>query len=179
MPASHERVPNKSLSGTELKQIILNDVKNMLDRDGMFGNNLAFARVAYEVRVSMHLDNPSYPEHVSTTVSRPHSKQQIEKQPELAAIEIGPLVEPVTDEEAITSEERQRQINSPNMARIENDMPLTISKRDMDTGRPIEVQQKFTGDMPDPAEVGNVSADSNKSEEQRDKWGRPKKVGKK
>src|SRR2546429_7494529 len=118
MPISNERVPNRPLSGLELAKIIQKDVQDILSRDGMFTNNIAFARVSYEVRVSLHLDNPVYPEHISTTLSRPASKQQVEAQPELAAIETSPLKDPLSVEELIASEERHREIQSPNMARV-------------------------------------------------------------
>jgi hypothetical protein len=44
MGASHDRIPNKPLSGTELKAIILRDVAAILDRDGMYTNNIAFGQ---------------------------------------------------------------------------------------------------------------------------------------
>lgn len=174
MPASHERVANRPLSGTELKKIILKDVEAILDKDGMLSNNLAYGRIAYEVRVSMHLDNAAYPEHISTIYSRPRSKSEVEKEPELAAIELGPLVEPLTEDETVASTEVQRQIASPNMARVENGLPLQIEKRDLDTGTVKIVEQKFKGDIPDPAEVGNVVTASLTSEDQRAKWNKPR-----
>lgn len=172
MPASNERVPNKALSGTELKQIILNQITATLDRDGMLSNNIAFGRVSFEVRVSMHLDNPMYPLHTIEVLSVPASKQQIVAKPELAAIELGPLVEPLSEDERMPSTELATQIASPNMARVSNGMPLQIQKRNLNTGQMETVEQKFVGDMPDPEEVGNITVQRDTAKEQRDKWKR-------
>lgn len=169
MPASHERVPNKPLSGTELMKIMENDVANTLRRDGMFSQNLAYGRVSYEIRISMHLDNYMYPEHVSVTLSKKASKQQIEANPELEAL-LAPPIEDETEQAIIVSQEVQAQILSPNVARIENDLPLTIAKRDMDTGHMIEVKQTYKGDMPDPSEVGNLKKVVDTSADQTKKW---------
>lgn len=178
MPASHERIPNRSLSGTELVQIIERDVHNILTRDGMFTNNIAFARVSYEVRVSVHLDNPIYPEHIAIVLSRPQSKQEIEKDPQLAAIEPSPLVEPLTEQETVFSEEMHREIASPNMARIEHEIPLIIEKRNLDTNMIERKEQKFVGDIPDPATVGNITSDKSTGDDQRQQWKTKKKVKK-
>jgi hypothetical protein len=176
MPASHERIPNRLLSGVELRTIILKDVQDILEKDGMFTNNIAFGRVAYEVRVSVHMDNPYYPEHVSTTLSRRASDQQIESNPGIDAIELGPLIEPLSDNDAVFSEERQRQIASPNLARAEHDLPIQIQKRNMQTGIVETHEQKFKGEFPDPAEVGNVVSDKTTIEDQRQKWNRPRRA---
>ena len=169
MPASHERVPNKALSGAELKEIIKKEVAKILDRDGMYSNNLAYGRVSFEVRVSLHLDNPRYPLHISEVLSRPASKQEVETEPDLAAL-ISPPLEDESDDAVIVSTEEQVAIASPNVARIENDMPLTITTKDMDTGFPKEVQQKFKGSIPDPAEVGNVRKTVDSTQDQKNKW---------
>lgn len=176
MPASNERIPNKGLAGPELLQIIEKDVHDVLTRDGMFSQNLAFGRVSYEVRVSLHLDNPLYPLHVSEVHSRPASIQQVAANAALEAIEFAPLKEPLTEDETVVSNERQRQIASPNMARVEHDLPMTIAKHNLDTGHIENKVIKYVGDTPDPADVGNVIADKETSEDQRSKWKKPRKA---
>lgn len=166
MPASHERVAQRSLSGTELKKIILKDVAAILERDGMFSNNIAYSRVAYETRITLHLDNPSYPEHVSLTMSKSPSKQEIAGEAPESSMTAFPLDEGGVDIVAI---ERQRQILSPNMARVENDMPLQVQKPNLNTGHVETVEQKFVGDMPDPKDVGNIYSDVSKSLEEQTK----------
>lgn len=176
MPASHEKIPNRPLAGNELVQIIERDVHDILTRDGMFTQNIAFGRVSYEIRVSLHLDNPLYPQHVSTVMSRPASKQQIAADPALAAVEYGPLVDPLTEDETVFAQERHREIQSPNAARVENGMPLILEKKNLDTGAVEQVQQMYKGDMPDPLSVGNLIRDDGVSDDQRQKWDKPKKV---
>lgn len=183
MPISNERVPNKPLSGPELVQIIEKDVHDILSRDGMFNINIAFRRVSYEVRVTMHLDNPIYPEHVSTTLSRPAGKNVVEVKPELGALEPHPLADnergkpELSEDETIFSQERHREIASPNMARVEHGIPLKIDKRNMDTGVMETKEQKFIGDIPDPLSVGNLTRDLDTASSERVKLNRPVKGG--
>ncbi len=184
MPASHERVPNRPLSGLEAAQIIEKDVHNILSRDGMFSSNIAYGRLSYEVRVTVHMDNPMYPEHVATVLSRPAGVNVIPTNPQLAALENVPLADgengkpPLTDSETMFSQEIHREIASPNMARVEGGMPIKIEKRNPDTGMIELKDQKFTGDMPDPLSVGNLTRESETSEDQRNKMNRPRKGGK-
>jgi hypothetical protein len=127
---------------------------------------LRSVRAAFEVRVTLHLDNPMYPQHVTTVLSKEPSKQQIAAGAPDASVEAGPLAEPVSEEEVTVAEERHRTILSANMARIENDLPVPMDKKNMDTGVTETVFRKYLGDMPDPAEVGNVTTDTNKSTEE-------------
>lgn len=179
MPASNEGIRQKSLSGPELVKIIERDVHEMLTRDGMFNINIAFPRVSYEVRVTMHMDNPLYPTHVNSAFSRPASKQEVEKEPSLAAIETLPLQEPLTDEETVFAEERHREIASPNMARVEHELPLTVEKRNHDSGHFETKEITFKGDLPDPATVGNIVSDSSPIENARAVLGLPPKKSRK
>lgn len=126
MPTSKELVANKPLAGPDLAKIIQSDVAQLLQRDGMFSPHVAYGRVSYEVRVTMHMDNPSYPTHVTTMRSEKRSDNQVAAEPELAAIEPDlPLKEPSL-EEYVASVERQRRIDSPNLARIEHQLPVTV-----------------------------------------------------
>lgn len=180
MPASHERVPNRPLSGRELGEIIKKDAAALVDRDGMFNNNIAYGRVSYELRITMHVDNPIYPEHISKVLSKRASIQEVEAKPELASIEIPPLAEP-SEEDTVVSLERQRTIASPNAARVEHDMPLIMGGHatELQPDGTFDKKIKYTGDKPDPASVGNITSDKDVSESQRSAYGLPKKGGKK
>ena len=175
MPATYERAPNKALTGEELKEIVLKDVKRILDRDGLFTNNIAFERTAYEVRVSIHMDNPMYPVHVNTTHSVPIDKVSISKEPQLAAIGTAPLGKP-SEEAVVFSEEISRQIQSPNASRVEHDMEVPIPAKDIDTGRVTEKMVKFTGDKPDPASVGNTFVERSTVTDQKREWDKRKRA---
>ena len=175
MPASNERIPNKPLSGSELKEIILKDVDFVLTRDGMLSHNIAFGRVSYEVRVSIHMDNPLYPEHISVILSRAASKQQVEANPSLSSIEPTPPLKNTSDVDVVFSEEIHREISSPNMARIEASMPVFKLNKNLDTGVVEEIPIKYSGDTVNPGEVGNKKVETRTVEDQSRKWGKSKK----
>lgn len=164
MPASHERVPNRALSGSELAKIIKNKVNATIDRDGMFTSHIAYERVSFEVLVTVHMDNPSYPQHVSQALSIGPSKQEVAKDPNMAAIEPFPLSGNVADE-VIFSQETKVVIESPNVARVENELPLLDQKVDLATGQLVNREIMYRGDMPDPASVGNTEEITNKVDE--------------
>lgn len=169
MPALSERVPNKGLTGQEVKEIILRDVRRILERDGLFTQNISFSRVSFETRVSIHLDNPMYPEHVSITLSRPPSKQEVAANPALASLEAPPL-EGTTESEFVFSEELHREIASPNMARVEHELPIQIEKKNLDTGQIETKEVHFTGDTPEPASVGNITTEKSTVQDQKTQW---------
>jgi len=164
MPASHEKIPNRALSGYELAQIIKKKVDEKLSRDGMFTVNIAYERVSFEVMVTVHMDNPHYPQHVSQILSTGPSKQEVAKNPELGSLETFPLSGNLEDE-IVFGEETKVVIQSPNMARVENDLPILEQKLDLGTGQLKNRNIMYKGDMPDPAEVGNSTEVVNKSEE--------------
>lgn len=172
MPASHERIANRPLSGQELKEIILKDVARTLDRDGMFIQNIAYSRVSYEVRTTLHLDIMTMPEHISTTLSKAASKQESDAKPELKSIEAGPTLNNPSDDDVVDSVEVHREINSPNGARVEHDMPLPLGKIDVESGK--EKTITYEGDKPDPESMGNRSSIEDKSDEEAKKRGRSK-----
>lgn len=168
MPAAGEKILNKSLSGKELKDIVLKDVDRVLTRDGLFSDNIAYARVAYEVRVTVHMDNPILPKHENTIASRNPARNETD--PHKLALEESPLTEPTTDDSIIFSAETERKIASPNVARQEAGLPLKAQVRDMTSGLAKEVDVKYTGDMPDPASVGNTSNTKVTVDEQKADW---------
>lgn len=170
MPASNEQIKNRLLSGAELSKIIQHNVTDILGRDGMFTSRIAFGRVSYEVRVTLHLDNPSYPEHVSVTVSRPPSDQQAEANPALKAIELGMPLKNASEESMVIATEVTATISSPNAARIEHELPL-ITQALNANGYREDKEIKYTGDPIDPVKAGNVATLKDVSEEQAAKMG--------
>jgi hypothetical protein len=125
-PTSAELVSNKPLSGTELGNIIRKDVDRLLADDSMLGSLVAYGRVSYEVRVTLHMDNYSYPTHVTSV----HSRRAAKDQPDLTAIESGlPLAKP-SPTSIVSAHETHRDITSPNVSRIEHGLPVEILRRD-------------------------------------------------
>ena len=78
MPTSKEITANRPLKSEELAKIVLADVADILDGSGFFRGQIAYGRVAYEVRVTLHIDNPSYPTDITNVRSKPRSKQEVE-----------------------------------------------------------------------------------------------------
>lgn len=116
MPLSTETIQNKPLSGLELEEVILRDVREVLDRDGMFSEYIAYGRVAYTVEISLHMANPSYSEHSSKATAKVVGV--LEGAPPLAVVE-GEQFELLTT--------REREIESPNLTRIAHGMPIKVT----------------------------------------------------
>src|SRR5438552_15397899 len=131
MPTSKDLVANRPLRSEELAKIVLADVERILDGSGFFRGQIAYGRVAYEVRITLHIDNPSYPTDLTVVRSKGRSIQEVEADPALAAIEPGPLKD-TSSEAFLSATEFHRDIQSPNAARVEHSLPITILRRDQD-----------------------------------------------
>lgn len=159
MPVSTETVPNRPLSGTELRDIILRDVERVLARDGMFTPHIGYSRVAYDFKLHVHMDNPSYPEHkVRVTSKNPPRNAQ----PRATNIEVPPIKN-ASDEAAHSHTKLERTIESPNKARLENNLPVTITRKDRNSGETVEQQVHYdaTGLEPDAPKITELG-DSDK-----------------
>lgn len=159
-PTSKEIVHQRPLQGAELSKIIVADVARVLADSGMFTGHVAYGRCAYEVRVILHLDNPAYPTVTETARSTPYPRDVTEGehgQPELGAVERLPLRD--TSEDAyLAADELHRDIASPNAARVEHSLPITVTRRDQnsETREELVTYDKSTLDgqpNPNPAPV--------------------------
>lgn len=130
MPTGKDVVPNRPLAGHELKQIMQKDFDSMLNGDGMFSAHMGFRRVAYEISIKLHLDNPMHPEHKNKRVSKDPAKNEV---PPKSDIKAYPLQDP-NDDTVATGVTRTRQIESPNAARIEFELPVETQHMDRQTG---------------------------------------------
>lgn len=160
MPTRNELIPNRPLNGIELKQLILNDVASILNRDGMFREHMGYGRISYDVTIKLHLDNPSYPEHVIQVASQPPSKQEVQAGNLNRNNTPFPLDPPPTGEEFVDGFKRERTIDSPNQARLEHDMPVTVMHKDTKTGHMVESKVHITSDGVEPTKVkdDNITA---------------------
>ena len=133
MPLSTEFVVNKPLTGDELRKIIVSDLDDLLAKDGMFNSHIAYGRVGYTVSVELKLANPSYPEH--KTQGGP---SKIE-----GAIEGRTLI-PLEGEDRIGARiTRNREVRSPNVARVANGLPVNVQTRQ--DGKVVEKALNYTG----------------------------------
>lgn len=130
MPTSKELVANRPLTGQELSKIILADLAFILARDTMLSAHVAYGRVSYDLRVTLHMDNPAYPEHTTRTVSIRKSDNELVADPSLSAIEGAPPLTSPSKDSVLHSTERHRSIESPNLARLEHGLPVTIIAND-------------------------------------------------
>lgn len=108
MPLSNETLQNHPLSGQELLEVILNDLQDLLAKDGMFRENVGYGRVAYKLQLELEMDNLTYPKHVAQRATRPPTLPD----PSPEALSLG--------------KSRSRQIVSPNATRVLNDLPIKV-----------------------------------------------------
>src|SRR5580692_1114129 len=126
MPTSRELVSNKALTGTELAHIIVTDVTRMTESNGLLNSQMAFPRVTYDLRLTLHLEVPSMP------ISTEHVQSR----------ELEPF--PLADAPGavIHATELTREIASPNVARIEHSLPVDVAVIGQD-GHQIEQQIQY------------------------------------
>ncbi len=126
--------PNRPLAGTELRKIIARDVNELLEGDGMLAGHIAYKRVSYSVVIKIMTDNPMLPGGgwKTETRSRPATKAQIAETVGVEAIETFPLTGEQSEDHLESGVERKREIISPNVSRIMNGLPITVTSRGPD-----------------------------------------------
>lgn len=187
MPTHNESVPNRSLNGAELKQILISDFIDLCEQEGMLSNHLAYPRVGYTLTLELHLDNVLNPTSRITRSSRPIA-HNLPNEPGFGVLDAPPLVPTeicstcgaVRDEHpnwdcstySATPLEPagtrlDRLITSPNSERIRNGMPIPVEVKDHDgttrTEQMIYPPDETLGD-------GDVKTED-VTQETREKWG--------
>jgi hypothetical protein len=168
MPTGRETVVNKALSGDELKRIILADCQRLVDAEGMLSPHIAFGRVGYTISLKLHVDNPFIPDTTVEIASRTPSIQQLEKSPELAAIESAPLSSPSAESEP-GAMDLTRTIDSPNAERLREGMPVPVQVKQQD-GTTITESISYPPDSFPELGPGEVMI-KDSTEMARQKWG--------
>lgn len=133
MPTSNEIVQQKGLNGDELKRIMVKDFEDMLSRDAMFMKHMEYPRAAYRIRFQLFTQIAMYPEHANQVQSAPPAKgRATDRSGGREAITSVSDIKKYADETLENIEvgkQRERVIDSPNLARIENNLPITIQQR--------------------------------------------------
>jgi len=142
VPTAGEIVANRPLAGSDLAKIILADVAQVLEQNGMLSGHIAYGRVSYEIRVTLHLDNPSMPSDTSAVRSVPRAHNVVAGDPALAAIEGPPPLAGADASSFVSAIERHRDIDSPNAARLAHGLPLPILRREPN-GQIVEELVKY------------------------------------
>lgn len=134
MPTASETVPNKALSGAELKTIMLERFKHLLAGECMLADHVAYGRITYDITLRMHVDNPFViGPSVSTISAQPVGRNILQSAPEMGAIESGPpLREPLTREATASGSRISEEIKSPNRARLAAGLPVPVDVRQRD-----------------------------------------------
>jgi len=123
---SKELVSNKPLAGPELARIIMDDVARMCSESGFLAGQTAYSRVAYDLRLTLHLDLPQMPTATEGVRSRTQAKDKVTESPQLGALEpTMPLVQPSPDA-ILSATQLSREIASPNLARVEHSLPIAV-----------------------------------------------------
>lgn len=139
MPTSRETAVNRALSGTELKTLLVADFTRMLDEEGMLSQHIAYGRVAYDLRLRLHVDNAMRAESEITQASRPIAHNIIAPDhPELAAIETAPLSAPSKDS-AVVGLQLERNVTSPNAERVRLGIPIQVETKGQDGTTQVEM----------------------------------------
>jgi hypothetical protein len=144
VPLSTEAITNKPLTGPELVTIIEKDVRALLEKDGMFNSHVAFGKVVYQVSVKLTLANPTYPEHVARASAKLVGDKAITPEDEVKKVELT----------------REREIKSPNVARVANGLPVRVMTRQDGHNVEKDLQYKGQVELPDqPEPVDSVKED--------------------
>lgn len=144
MPTSSERVPNRPLSGAELKVILRRDFDRLLANDGLLSDYVAYGRVAYTIVLRKHLDNLIRPEGSSIAASAKASNAEVAAAPGMAALETPPLASPSAGAVDHTST-LDRRVASPNAERLREGMPIPVERKQQD-GTTITEQVSYPRD---------------------------------
>src|ERR1700733_13962244 len=131
-PTSRELVSNRALSGDELRRILLSDFTTLLDGHGLLTGQMAYARIAFDIRLSLHLDAPTLHTTEDHARSRQRSDNDIAIAPALAAIPPTLPLPGASPDAILTGDNIHRDIASPNVARLEHGLPITVSSLDND-----------------------------------------------
>jgi hypothetical protein len=167
-PTSKELISNRPLAGTELAAIIRADVDRMLSDNGLLAGQTAYSRVAYSLRLTLHLDLPSMPSSIDSASSRPQATDRIATNPALAAIEAAPPLASPSPDAILDSTQLARDISSPNLARVGHGLPITVDVHDGDGHMQERLVEYTPGDVgmraeefPEP-DLSDVTAEQRK-----------------
>lgn len=120
---------NTLLSGTELKELMKRDFAAILDQDTMLASHVGYRCAAYVITGKIMLKNPIIPDWTNTLRSKKSTEQQIDASAGMAAVDVFPLKIEDGDEPVNVGIELTRNIISPNQSRIENGLPVPITRR--------------------------------------------------
>lgn len=148
-PTASEKVPNRALSATELRQLLSTDFERLLDNLSLLQSCSSFARVGWDLRIAIHIDNAMQGEHSIQDRSKPVAGNIIngssgatpasrrEPRPQLAAVTMIPIPD-ASDSAQLEAKSLHRDVDSPNVERLRNGLPVPIERRQADSTTVLE-----------------------------------------
>jgi hypothetical protein len=139
MTTMRETAINRPLTGLECRELLRRDFEKLLANEGSLSNHIAYARVGWQIILRLHTANPMMPGTEIEIKSRSASTQERAESPALAAIETPPLRDLVdADEASIGGMTLQRSIQSPNVERVREGLPIPVEVRQQDGTKTVE-----------------------------------------
>ena len=140
MPAGRESIANTPLAGNEVRDLIMEDTRRMIEAHGLLSSHVAYGRIGYEVIVRLHLANAVFDDmtvstrglHDTSIKSRPIARNIVQDHDELRAIETPPLAGVDEDTSVVLGEKVTRNITSPNAERLRAGLPIPTMVRNQD-----------------------------------------------
>jgi len=148
-PTASEKVPNRQLSAAELRTLLEADFSRLLDNLSLLQSCSSFARVGWDLRIAIHIDNALQGAHDIGDHSRPVAGNIIngatgatpasrrEPRPELAAVTTIPIPD-ATESAQLEAKSLHREIDSPNVERLRNGLPVPIERKQADSTTVLE-----------------------------------------
>jgi hypothetical protein len=156
MPTVNETIPQRALSGGELKRLLIDDFMRLINNHSQLTDYIAYGRITYVINLDLHVDRPfgtGDRTEATSVASKPFGKNLTEGEkapmPELAAVETPPMVQPSSMAEKLV-QKLTRVVSSPNAERLRLGMPVPVEVRQRDGSvRVEEVKYPGTGEPGD------------------------------
>ena len=126
MQLSTEKIYNKMLIGPEVVEIAVKEFRAMLERDCMFGKQIAYKKVTFTLAGTFNFGYPHPPKHVVNSRVKPEEVKEGEDRVVEGEV---PLKGVAEEDQVVVALERDVRIDNPNLARVQHDMPIVVQER--------------------------------------------------
>lgn len=141
----NENIPQRMLSGKELKAIMIEKFSQLLRGDTMLGDFMAYGRIRYDITLRYQVGN--MPDIVNRVSSEPIGKNILPSMPELEALE-GPLPMKDPPPDTVTGGDRvSHMIDNPNFERLAHGLPIPVDVK-QSSGAVVTEEIKYPIDYP-------------------------------
>ena len=132
MPTTSERIVNRPLTGTELKEYLRKICNRLLDAEGLMSEHIAFGKVSGNIKLTLKLENAYFPESVTSI--------DFAKEDPAA---------PITGENELGQQTATWTMDNPNAERVRLGLPVPVETKQLDGTRQIEhIQYDDIKDLP-------------------------------